>query len=458
MKSNSVAYIPLLASLALFATHTFAAKPPPPPPQSLVSVTSDPAGAAVKIDGKPQRETTPFEIALPTGKHLIELSLKDHEGAVRTVDCAAPSASADFKLIPVTAPVLIATEPAGAVVTLDGANRGVTPLLLPEVPIGRYRIELALGGHKPQQVELSVERPTPQQIKHVLVNSAATLNITTTPSGASVSVNGIQRGAAPVTVDKIQEGKSVVEITHAGYAPYKEEMTLAAGEVFAVHARLAALPAKLRIVSEPAGAKVYIDNQLRGNTPLTIDEIAAGSYRVRLDMPSYETMARRVDLENDQSLTEEFKLTQTIGSIRLATSPADVSVFIGGKLFGVTAAAADSTDQISDTLEIDGVPAGENEIIFERQGHKTETRTVTVERGQTLAIETIKLVRLFIPNVEVTTERGTYKGVFINRDNDFYRIEASPGVTRAFPIGDITRVRVIRAEENKETDAAGLGK
>ncbi|MCL1910521.1 MAG: PEGA domain-containing protein, partial [Kiritimatiellaeota bacterium] len=404
------------------------------------------------------RGVTPLEIALPVGKRLVELSLKDHESAVRTVDCAAPSASADFKLAPVTAPVLIVTEPAGASVTLDGANRGVTPLLLPEVKIGRYRVELAIGGYKPQQIELSVSSPTPQQIKVALVNSAATLNITSTPSGASVSVNGIHRGAAPVTVDKIQEGKSIVEITSAGYAPYKEEVTLAAGEVFAIHAQLSALPARLRIVSEPAGAKVYIDNQLRGNTPLTIDEIAAGSYRVRVEATSYETMARTVDLQNNQMLTEEFKLAQTIGSIRLATSPADVSIYIGGKLFGKTAADADSTDQISETLEIDGVPAGENEILFERQGYKQETRTVTVERGQTLVIETVKLPRLFVPDVEVTTKHGTYKGVYVNRDQEFYRIETSPGVIRAFPVGDIIRIRPIRAEENKEADAAGLGK
>ena len=441
----------LAALAAAHASTAFAAKPPPPPPSTQASITSDPAGAAVKIDGI-QRGTTPLDIALTPGARLVELSLKDYENAVRTLDCApGAAASADFKLAPVTAPVLISTEPAGVSVTRDGAFAGVTPLLLPEVPVGRYRIDLALAGYKPQQVELNVSTATPQQIKTTLINSSATLDISSEPAGATVSVNGIHRGAAPVLVDKIQEGKSIVEISAEGFAAYKEEITLAAGETFALHAKLAALPAKLTIVSTPAGAKVYIDNQLRGNTPLELPEIAAGTYRVRVELPSHEAMARTVELANKQESVEEFKLAQTVGTLRVVTSPADVSIFIGGKLFGKTTAGTNATDQISEPLDLLNVPDGENEILFQRQGYAQERQKATIVRGETLVLETVKLARMFVPDVEVLTARGSYKGLYINKDPEFYRIETSPGVIRAFPVKDITQIRLIR-DTNIEDD------
>ena len=440
-----------LAAFLAAAPATFAAKPPPPPPPVQTSVTSDPAGAAVKVNGI-QRGITPLELSLPPARYLVELSLKDFENAVRTIDCApgAASATADFKLAPITAPVLISTEPSGVTITRDGAFAGVSPLLLPEVPIGRYRIDLALGGYKPQQVELNVSSATPQQIKTTLINSSATLNITSEPDGAAVSVNGIFRGEAPVTVDRIQEGKSLIEITSKGFTPYKEEITLSAGEAFAIHAKLIAIPAKLRIASEPAGAKVYIDNQLRGNTPLELPEIPSGTYRVRVEMPNHEPMARTVELANNQESVEEFKLTQTVGSLRVVTSPADVSIFIGGKLFGETVAGTNATDQISEPLDLQNVPVGESEVLFQRQGYAQVKQTVVVERGQTLVMETVKLARMFVPDVEISTARGVYKGVYINQDQDFYRIETSPGVIRAIPVKDITRRRLIRSENTAD--------
>ena len=455
MKTSHIIAASCLLS-AILATSAVAAKKPAPPPQVAVAITSEPAGAAVKIDGT-QRGVTPLELQLPPGKRLVELSLKDHEGAVRTIDCALPSASSDFKLVPTSAPVLIITEPAGASVTRDGAFAGITPLLLPEVAVGRYRINFELAGYKNQQVDLTVASSAPQQIKTALINSSATLDITSFPAGARISVNGIPRGAAPLTVDKIQEGESVVEIAYDGYSPYKERLTLAAGEVFAIHAQLVAIPAKLGVISVPPGAKVYFDNRLRGETPLEIDGIAAGSYRVRVELDNHETMARNVDLKNDEELIEEFKMAKTIGSLRVTTSPADVYVFIGGKEYGKTSATEENTDQISDPLDLTDVPAGENEIIFERKGYGQQKRTVMIERGETAVIEMVKLSRHFVPDIEVTTPRGVYKGVYVNRDAEFFRIETSPGVIRSFPLADVKRIRNIRADENKAEDTEGLG-
>ncbi len=415
-------------------------------------ITSDPAGATVNLDNV-QMGTTPFSTSIPPGRHVIKVTHKDFEPAYRTLEVGKTPVVEHFRLVPVTSTVLVLSDPPGATVTRDGANAGVTPLLLPEIPTGRYRIDIALTGYKPQQVELNVTGNTPQRITAKLVGSSATLDITSTPDGASVTVNGVYRGVTPLKVDKIQEGQSFLEVTAEGHAPYQTQLQLAAGEVFAVHVPLSALPSTLSILSIPEDARVYVNNEFKGNTPLGLDKLSAGSYRVRVEKDGFEVMARTLDIGKNKTVTEEFRMTANVGGMRVVTSPAGVSIFVAGKLVGTTTAGTNATDQISDPLEISNLSIGETEIVFQRQGYAEVRRKVTIVRDEMAVVETTKLPRLFVPDVEVKTEIGTYTGVYISKNSEFYRVETSPGVIRSFPTKDITRIRLIRAGNLVEDNA-----
>ncbi len=447
MKKKTLNWVSLAMVASLFTSfqNTVIAAKAEPILLQQVTITSDPAAASVTLNGT-QVGTTPYHTSLAPGRHLIVVSQKDYESSYRTLELSTVSMVEHFKLQPVTSTILILSEPPGATVTRDGATAGVTPLLLPEVAVGRYRIDIALTGYKPQQVELNVSRSTPQRINANLVSSSATLDVTSIPTGASVSVNGVYRGVTPIKVDKIQEGQSFLEVVADGYAPYKEQLQLAAGEIFAVHAPLLALPSKLSIVSIPDGARVYVDNQFKGETPLELDKTSAGSYRIRVEKDGFELMARTVDVANNQTVTEEFRMTANVGSLRIVTSPADVSIFIAGKLVGKTSSGTNATDQISNPLEISGLPIGETEIVLQRQGYSEVRRKVTINRDEVSVVETTKLSRLFVPDVEVKTGIGTYTGVYISKSDEFYRVETSPGVIQSFPTKDITRIRLIRAD------------
>ncbi len=440
-----------ISVLSCFQSTALAAKPEPIILQQ-VTITSDPVAASVTFDGM-QMGTTPFSTSLAQGRHLVMVSQKDYESSYRTLELGSIAAVENFKLQPVTSAVLILSDPVGATITRDGATAGVTPLLLPEVAVGRYRIDIALTGYKSQQVELNVAGSTPQRINASLVSSSASLDVTSVPEGASVTVNGVYRGVTPIKVDKIQEGQSFLEVVAEGYSPYKEQFQLAAGETFAVHTPLLALPSKLSIVSIPAGARIYVDNQFKGETPFDIEKMVVGSYRVRVEKDGFELMARTVDVANNQTVTEEFRMTANVGGLRIVTSPADVSIFIAGKLVGTTLAGTNATDQISNPLEIPGLPIGENEIVFQRQGYAEVRRKVTVNRDEVSVVETTKLQRLFVPDVEVKTGIATYTGVYVSKNADFYRVETSPGVIQSFPTKDITRIRLIRTGNVVEDNA-----
>ena len=449
------------AATLLAAAPACAAKPAAAVTRQVV-VASDPQGASITIDGVPQG-AAPLTLQLAPGGHLVETSMKGYETDFRTLVVGDMAGGETIRLKPATAAVLVQSEPAGAVITRDGVNLGFTPMLMPEVPFGAYRVELSLAGYKPQQIELVVAAASPQKIATRLVSSSAALDITSDPPGAAVSVNGVPRGQTPVTVDKIEEGQSSLEILAQGYEPFRQQLSLSAGEVFKLHAPLVAIPSKLAIVTIPEGARVYVENQYKGDSPLNLDGLPAGSYRIRVEKPSFEPMARTIELGRNTEVVEEFKLSANVGSLRFTSSPAGVTVFVNGREFGTTEARTNATDQISEPLEVGGLPVGEQELVFTRKGHAETRRKIVVNRGETTVVDLVRLERLFIPDVEVQTRTAAYRGVYVSKNDEFYRVETKPGLTMSIPNKDIVTVRLIREENvvqdnvsTNQTGAAGF--
>jgi hypothetical protein len=52
----------------------------------------------------------------------------------------------------------------------------------------------------------------------------------------------------------------------------------------------------LSVTSSPAGATVYIDDTLRGASPVTISNLPAGSHMLRLEREGYQTMSVPIDI------------------------------------------------------------------------------------------------------------------------------------------------------------------
>jgi hypothetical protein len=56
---------------------------------------------------------------------------------------------------------------------------------------------------------------------------------------------------------------------------------------------------RLRIQSDPSGATVYLDNENKGKTPLTLRDISLGVHVVRLTKPGYEEKEQIVDIDGE---------------------------------------------------------------------------------------------------------------------------------------------------------------
>jgi hypothetical protein len=209
-------------------------------------------------------------------------------------------------------------------------------------------------------------------------------------------------------------------------------------------------PARLVVTSRPSGARVYVNNERRGDTPLTLPELAPGTYRVRVEQDGYDPLARTLDLVRSSDTIEEFGLTSNTGLIQLTTTPADVEVFVAGKTLGKTKTGPDETTNLSNPLLIGGLSVGTHALKLVRKGWAEKTIEITVKRGETLTRH-VALDRLFIPDYEVITVSGTvYRGVFDAITELGVCMETAPGVMTVIPIKDIRKRGSLRDDVPKE--------
>ncbi len=411
-----------------------------------VHITSQPDGAAVEFDGRP-RGTTPVTIqdAAP-GKHLLVLTKRDHRTSRRTVTLTAGARTAEeFRLDPILGLVIIHSEPTGSDVQVDGVDRGQTPLLVTDLAIGQHRMRLGKPGYIAKEVELPILDATPRHEIHQLTPDFAVLRVESDPAGAALQVNGVMRGTTPVDIDRLPTGESTIQLELNGFEPYRDTLRLAAGENQTITATLKPIPSSLQIVSIPAGARIYVDNQFRGDAPVRLDGLLPGEYRVRAELPAHDLLLRTVAIGRASSVVEEFRLQSNSGAIEITTEPADVKVFIDGKESGATPIKEGQTDRVSsEALRIDTIPSGTREVRLTKPGFHEVAENVDILRDQTI-VKHFRLARRFIPNCEVITTSEVYRGVLIEIDaTGNVRLELMPGIMKTIPRQDIRTRRALR--------------
>jgi hypothetical protein len=440
----------LAATLALLALPlATAAKPPPPEPTGRLQINSDPAKAEVLVD-RQSRGKTPLTIPL-TGTHLIAIRKEGYLDAWQTVTVPPLEARAlELQLEPLRGLLLLQSNPTNADVTAGGLAIGRTPLMIDTLPLGTHRIRFLAPGYQPKEIEVQLPDRTPVRRQVDLLSNSATLTVETDAEGASIRINGLERGTSPCTADRIPEGETLIEIRAPGYTPLSHKIRLAAGETQQIKLPLTAIPAFLRIVSIPDKARVYINNEPRGQTPLEQPHLAPGKYRIRVEAEGFDPNARDVTLTRGDRKIEEFRLLSNAGRIDLITEPEGVTVLLDGRKVGETKAKPDATTNISEPLTIEPVLAGEHELRLVRKGYAESKQTVQIETGKIVPLQ-LKLVRRYIPDCLVVTMRGVeFRGVLESDTAEAVRMETAPGVMTTFPRKDVKYLRAIREDGTLE--------
>ena len=170
----------------------------------------------------------------------------------------------------------------------------------------------------------------------VAAPSTGIVSVQSTPSGAAVSVNGQARGVTPLTLT-LNPGDYSIEIEREGVSRALP-VTVAAGTHSSQHIVFggdAQARGGLQISSQPAGARVTIDDVARGVTPLTVTDLSPGTHTVVLDGPSGPS---RQSVTIQPGTTASIAVTMPVagasGGFVRVNSPFDVQLYEDGALIG----------------------------------------------------------------------------------------------------------------------------
>jgi len=87
----------------------------------------------------------------------------------------------------------------------------------------------------------------------------------------------------------------------------------------------------LSIATEPAGAEIYLDAELKGKTPTTLSSIPAGSHSLSLMKKGYSPLMKEVVVKANAATPVSERLLKQTGALDITTTPTGAQIFVDDK-------------------------------------------------------------------------------------------------------------------------------
>jgi TonB family protein len=187
-------------------------------------------------------------LALALG--LVGWALHARSGTGGVAEVAPASEAATNPVEPVSPPTAgtlrVVAEPAGARVLVNGKPRGQAPLELAGLRFGTYQVRVESKGYDPQTRDVSVAADSATvELRVALARvsvappaASGLADVVSTPSGASVSVDGRKVGRTPLTGLALRAGRRRVEVALEGRQTWSNTIDVTAGRKLRVEAAL----------------------------------------------------------------------------------------------------------------------------------------------------------------------------------------------------------------------------
>jgi len=263
-----------------------------------LAVSSRPAGARVTLVGAGDVRsdlgiTDFFPVEVLAGEYTVEVVREGYQKETRPVSVTArDTQTVEVPLVRVAASIFFVTEPGGVEVWIDGElkaktagnlspdlqeeirARGLDPARasarteVPNLTLGSHTVELRLPCFETVKSILDTAQPqdyTADPVK--MVDSVASLKLTSDPPGARILLNGEARGVTPAQIERICSGKVRVEVKHAS-GKFIKDLVLNKDDAVSLDCPIRPTLAFLGVEAASTGGQRYLadaDERIRQN-------------------------------------------------------------------------------------------------------------------------------------------------------------------------------------------------
>lgn len=265
--------------------------------------------------------------------------------------------------------LIIHTQPADADVAINGGFSFAfnnTHLLHP----GTYQLQASARGYETLNQTLVVNDQGHQTLELTLAKLPGALAVTTTPAGASVTLNGEHKGVSPLTVTGVPAGTYQLTVDAPRYLPQEHSVDVAGmGQTTQVELNLQGAWGEVAFRTTPPGASISVAGRQSGTTPGSVEVLAAGE-EISISLPGYKTWQQTVKVAIGEQLQwPEIKLQVADARVHVVSSPAGANITLNGEFQGKT------------PLEIDVQPDTEHQLRLFLPGYHNASQRFTLDSG-----------------------------------------------------------------------------
>lgn len=259
----------------------------------------------------------------------VSQKLAAAEEARRQAELTAKQQIAAARLANARGSVVIATVPAGAMVTVGTLPARPSPATFSDLRTGKYPVSISLLHHDSAKFEVEISEDTTLEPPVVrLARITGSMEVTSDPIGANYDVrpanvlmvppDARRTGKTPANFGDLVPGEYTVTLSREGWPPHTQNVTVNRNATAKVS--WAFLNGTVQIGSNPSGAAVMRNGTRIGTTPMTLPDLLPGDVRYDLALPEHEPATVSGRVESGKMLT----LAVNLLSFDRLASPAEL--------------------------------------------------------------------------------------------------------------------------------------
>ncbi len=235
---------------------------------------------------------------------------------------------------------------------------------------GSYTLVAEKDGFTPLRRAVDVTRDTQQAFRFQLAKLPGYLELSSTIDGVEILINGESRGTTPLAALDLAPGQHEVLARADRYQDVTSQVEITGGGVRQTLAiELTPRWAEVTFDSQPGGARVRIDGEPIGTTPLTA-EILDGEHRYDLVLAGFKPQGGRIEVIAGESQNLPVaRLQPSDGNLVLSSEPIGATVSVNGVYRGET------------PLDLFLEPGREHEVSVSKAGFEPSKQPIEVRSG-----------------------------------------------------------------------------
>ncbi len=280
-----------------------------------ITVISIPSSAEVYLNNQ-KIGITPIKLdSVLVAEHILTIKKNFYQTITTSINVRKGEENRfTFNLSKADIEIKIDSNPAKSTVYASGEIIGQSPVSLKVMLDQEINIRLIKEGFLDKELKLKIipEGISIEGVKEILpiINESARIFVELTPApapgkvtvnsdplGASIYIDGILMGITPLSLDKVTPGNREIFVSIPNFDSVKKSIEVKSNEETSISFSLGG---KIKITTLPSDAKVFINGNYVGNSPIITQRLAVGMQNIKITKENYKDNFSSLNLESCQ--------------------------------------------------------------------------------------------------------------------------------------------------------------